>query len=150
MFEVLAEPTRRRILDELRQGERTVTELVAVTGMSQPAISKHLRTLRDAGVVEARVDAQHRHYRIRPDGLAEIEHWLEPFRRLWAGRLDDLGRHLDKIPRAKTASKKKFLYATLGLHIVFAMLYDAHQTCAQPTSAQISQKKRSSASMAPF
>ena len=97
MFEVLAEPTRRRILDELRHGERTVTQLVAVTGMSQPAVSKHLRTLREAGVVDVRADAQHRLYRIRPDGLAEIEHWLEPFRRLWSERLDDLGRHLDHI-----------------------------------------------------
>ena len=97
MFEVLAEPTRRQILDELRHGERTVTQLVAVTGMSQPAISKHLRTLREAGVVDVRPDAQLRHYRIRPDGLAEIEHWLEPFRRLWSERLDDLERHLDRI-----------------------------------------------------
>jgi DNA-binding transcriptional ArsR family regulator len=102
MFEAIAEPSRRRILDELRNGERTVNELVEAVGMSQPAVSKHLRTLREAGLVEARVDAQRRHYRIRPDGLAEIEHWLAPYRRLWSERLDDLERHLDAIaPRPK-------------------------------------------------
>lgn len=105
MFEAIAEPSRRRILDELRGGERTVTQLVAAVGMSQPAVSKQLRTLRDAGLVAVRIDAQRRHYRIRPDGLAEIEHWLAPYRRLWSERLDDLERHLDAIdpPRKGTS-----------------------------------------------
>ncbi len=101
MFEAVAEPSRRRILDELRDGDRTVTQLVAVTGLSQPGVSKHLRVLREAGVVEAQPDGQLRRYRIRPDGLAEIEHWLEPFRRMWSARLDDLERHLDAITPPK-------------------------------------------------
>ena len=101
MFEAIAEPTRRRILDELRDGERTVTQLVAVTGLSQPGVSKHLRVLRDAGLVDARPDGQLRRYRIRADGLTEIDHWLEPFRQMWSRRLDDLEHHLDTIPPTK-------------------------------------------------
>ena len=97
MFQAVADPSRRLILDELRDGERTVTQLVSVTGLSQPGVSKHLRVLRDAGLVDAQPDGQRRRYRIRPDGLAEIEHWLEPFRRMWSARLDDLERHLDTI-----------------------------------------------------
>jgi DNA-binding transcriptional ArsR family regulator len=95
MFEVLAEPTRRRILDQLRERPRTVGELVATLSISQPSISKHLRVLRDAGVVDARKDAQRRVYELRPEALAEVLAWVEPYRRLWAGRLDALERHLD-------------------------------------------------------
>jgi DNA-binding transcriptional ArsR family regulator len=93
-FELLAEPTRRRILDLLRDGERPVGELVERLSMSQPAVSKHLRVLRDAGLVDVRVDAQRRVYRLRPDGLREVDAWIEPYRRLWEGRLDRLQRHL--------------------------------------------------------
>ncbi len=95
-FEVLAEPNRRRILDELRAGERPVNELVQILGMSQPGVSRHLRVLREAGLVEVRQDAQRRLYRLRPDPLQEIDAWLEPYRRFWADRLDALEAHLDR------------------------------------------------------
>src|SRR5215216_3343913 len=94
-FDVLAEPTRRRILELLRDSERPVNELVAKLDVSQPGVSKHLRVLREAGLVEVRTDAQRRLYRVRPEPLAEIDAWLEPYRRLWAKRLDQLERHLD-------------------------------------------------------
>ena len=94
-FEVLAEPTRRRILDLLREEERPVGELVGRLEISQPGVSKHLRVLREAGLVEVRQDAQRRLYRVRAEPLAEIEEWLAPYRRLWAGTLDALERHLD-------------------------------------------------------
>src|SRR5689334_15963022 len=97
-LDVLAEPSRRRILDLLRTAERPVGELVVALGASQPAVSKHLRVLREAGLVEARVDAQRRLYRVRPEPLQEIDGWLEPYRRLWESRLDDLERHLDRMP----------------------------------------------------
>jgi DNA-binding transcriptional ArsR family regulator len=94
-FDVLAEPTRRRILDLIRDDERPVNELVAKLDISQPGVSKHLRVLREAGLVEVRIDAQRRLYRVRPEPLAEIDAWLAPYRRLWADRLDALERHLD-------------------------------------------------------
>lgn len=95
-FDVLAEPTRRRILDLLLDRERPVGELVRRLDASQPGISKHLRVLREAGLVEVRHDAQRRFYRVRPEPLAEIDAWLAPYRRLWARRLDALQRHLDE------------------------------------------------------
>jgi DNA-binding transcriptional ArsR family regulator len=95
-FDVLAEPTRRRILDLLRDAERPVNELVTSLNVSQPGVSKHLRVLREAGLVEARVDAQRRVYRVRAAPLAEIDEWLAPYRRLWSKRLDALERHLDE------------------------------------------------------
>jgi DNA-binding transcriptional ArsR family regulator len=95
VLEVLAEPTRRQILDLLRDGETPVGALVSSTGLSQPAVSKHLRVLRCAGLVEVRPDAQRRLYRIRAAPLAELDAWLEPYRRLWNARLDDLERHLE-------------------------------------------------------
>jgi DNA-binding transcriptional ArsR family regulator len=94
-FEVLAEPNRRRILDLLREGERPVGELVGALTLSQPAVSKHLRVLRDAGFVEARVDAQRRLYRVRAEQMREIDDWIAPYRALWAESLDALERHLD-------------------------------------------------------
>src|SRR3954465_561292 len=94
-FPVLAEPTRRKILDLLREDERAVGDLVELLDLSQPGVSKHLRVLRDAGLVEARPDAQKRVYRLRPEPLAEIDGWLSPYRRLWAKRLDSLEQHLD-------------------------------------------------------
>jgi len=96
-FEVLAEPNRRRILDLLREEERPVGELVQLLAASQPSVSKHLRVLRDAGLVEVRVDAQRRLYRVRPEPLREVAQWLEPYRLLWESRLDDLERHLDRM-----------------------------------------------------
>ena len=93
-LQVLAEPRRVAIMDLLRDGERPVSELVELLRASQPAVSKHLRVLRDAGLVEARVDAQRRLYRIRPEPLAELDDWLAPYRKLWATHLDRLEEHL--------------------------------------------------------
>ena len=95
-FEVVAEPTRRELLDLLLDGPRPVGELVRETGLSQPNTSRHLRVLRDAGLVESRADGQRRLYELRPDGLAEIERWLAPYRRLWRRSLADLEHHLDQ------------------------------------------------------
>jgi DNA-binding transcriptional ArsR family regulator len=94
-FEVLAEPTRRRIVELLLERARPVGELVDLLGLSQPGVSKHLRVLRDGGFVTVRADAQRRFYELRPDPLAELDAWLAPYRRLWADRLDALERHLD-------------------------------------------------------
>ena len=96
-FELLAEPNRRRILDLLRDGERPVGELVNRLSMSQPAVSKHLRVLRESGLVDVRVDAQRRVYRLRPEPLQEVDAWIEPYRRLWDQRLDRLERHLQRM-----------------------------------------------------
>jgi DNA-binding transcriptional ArsR family regulator len=96
VFDVLAEPHRRRILDRLREQDLTVGDLVAELGISQPGVSKHLRVLRNAGLVEARADAQRRVYRLRPEPLQEIDEWLAPYRRLWAGHLDALQHYLDR------------------------------------------------------
>jgi DNA-binding transcriptional ArsR family regulator len=97
-FAVLAEPTRREILDLLRDGERPVGDLVDRLAISQPAVSKHLRVLRDAGLVDVRADAQRRLYRVRPQPLAEIDEWLAPYRRLWSRSFDRLERHLEDNP----------------------------------------------------
>jgi DNA-binding transcriptional ArsR family regulator len=97
-FEVLAEPNRRRILDLLRTAELPVGHLVEELPLSQPAVSKHLRVLREAGLVEVRSDAQRRLYRVRGEPLRAIDEWLAPYRALWAGRLDALERHLDAMP----------------------------------------------------
>jgi DNA-binding transcriptional ArsR family regulator len=88
VLEVLAEPHRRRILDALRQGETAVSGLVEQLGSSQPLVSKHLRVLRDAGLVEVRVDRQRRLYRLRPEPLVELDAWLEPYRLMWRTSLD--------------------------------------------------------------
>jgi DNA-binding transcriptional ArsR family regulator len=95
---VLAEPRRREILDLLRAGERPVGELVDQLGLTQPGVSKHLRVLREAGLVEVRRDAQRRWYRLCPEPLAEVDAWLAPYRRLWETHLDALERHLDRTP----------------------------------------------------
>jgi len=98
IFEVLAEPSRRRILDLLRQAERPVGDLVRELGASQPAVSKHLRVLREAGLVDVRTDAQRRLYRINLAPLKAVDEWLAPYRTLWTGRLDALEAHLDEMP----------------------------------------------------
>jgi DNA-binding transcriptional ArsR family regulator len=95
-FTVLAEPNRRRILDELVLGERTVGELVERLSLSQPAVSKHLRVLRDAQLVSSRIDKQHRRYRLQPAPLAEIDDWLEPYRLYWANQLEALQAYLEE------------------------------------------------------
>jgi DNA-binding transcriptional ArsR family regulator len=94
MFQVLAEPSRREILDLLRDGERPVGELVLATALSQPAVSKHLRVLREAGLVDVRTDRQRRIYRLRSEPLRAVDEWLLPYRRMWAGHLDALQAHL--------------------------------------------------------
>lgn len=96
-FDVLAEPRRRQILDLLRDGERPVGELVRFLSVSQPAVSKHLKVLRDAGFVEARIDAQRRLYRVCAEPLREIDDWLAPYRTMWNASLGALERHLDRM-----------------------------------------------------
>jgi DNA-binding transcriptional ArsR family regulator len=94
-FAALADPTRRQILDLLLERPRPVGELVDLLPLSQPGVSRHLRVLRDASLVTVRAEAQRRVYAVRPDPLSELDAWLAPYRRLWAGRLAALERHLD-------------------------------------------------------
>jgi DNA-binding transcriptional ArsR family regulator len=94
VLDVIAEPTRRRILDAVRESECSVTDLVERVGMHQPGVSRHLKVLRDAGLVEVRRDAQRRMYRLRAEPLMELDAWLEPYRADWTARLDSLERHL--------------------------------------------------------
>jgi DNA-binding transcriptional ArsR family regulator len=97
-YAALAEPSRRRILDLLRDGERSVNDLVSRLALSQPGVSKHLRVLREAGLVEVRPEGRRRWYGLRPAPLAEVDEWLEPYRELWNARLDELERHLEENP----------------------------------------------------
>jgi DNA-binding transcriptional ArsR family regulator len=96
VFEVIAEPNRRAILSLLATSERSVGEIERQLGMSQPAVSKHLRVLRDAGFVQSQVEAQRRLYRIKPEPLQELDAWLAPFRQFWTAHVDALERHLDR------------------------------------------------------
>jgi len=96
VLEAIIDPTRRRILDAIRDGERSVGELVEIVGMHQPGVSRHLKVLRDAGLVEVRKDANRRLYRLRPEPLRELDVWLEPYRLEWSNRLDSLERHLEQ------------------------------------------------------
>lgn len=98
IFDVVAEPKRRQILDLLRQGERPVGELVEALSLTQPAVSKHLRVLRTAGLVSSRIDAQRRLYRVNVAPLREIEEWVRPYREMWTHALDALEQHLDDMP----------------------------------------------------
>jgi DNA-binding transcriptional ArsR family regulator len=98
-FAIVAEPNRRALLSLLASSERSVGELESQLGMPQTSVSKHLRVLREAGFVEARVDAQRRVYRILPGPLKEVADWLEPFRRFWSAHVDALERHLDGMER---------------------------------------------------
>ena len=95
-FEAIAEPNRRRLLELLRAGELPAGELVEATGLSQPGVSKHLKLLRQAGLVSMRPDGQRRLYRLEPRNLAPLDDWLQPFRRFWSARLDALDEHLEK------------------------------------------------------
>ncbi len=97
-FDVLAEPTRRRILDLLLDRERPVGDLVEQLDASQPGVSKHLKVLREAGLVEVRPKGKQRWYRLRAEPLAEVDDWLEPYRAHWSRRLDALERHLEENP----------------------------------------------------
>ena len=112
VFQIIAEPNRRAILSLLVGAEQSVGEIERQLGMPQPTVSKHLRVLRDAGFVEATVDAQRRLYRLNPEPLQELEVWLAPFRRFWSEQVDALERHLDRMdeatpPRKKAAAVKK-------------------------------------------
>src|SRR5689334_13754376 len=100
-FDVLAEPNRRRILDLLRVAERPVGDLVAALAVSQPAVSKHLRVLREAGLVEVHAEAQRHIYRLRAEPLRAIDEWLAPYRELWEARLDALAQPLDAMPEVE-------------------------------------------------
>jgi DNA-binding transcriptional ArsR family regulator len=106
-FAVIAEPSRRAILSLLALSEQTVGDIEEKLSLSQPSVSKHLRVLREAGFVEARVDAQRRVYRIRAAPLAEIDAWLAPFRRFWSGHVDALERHLDQLDPAPPNEERK-------------------------------------------
>jgi len=103
-FGALADSTRRQILDLLRERPRLVGELTALLQLTQPGTSKHLRVLREAGLVRVRRDGQRRWYELRPDPLAEVDDWLTPYRWFWADRLDALERHLDGMPDLADAS----------------------------------------------
>ena len=105
-FAVLAEPSRRAILMLLATAERTVGDIESELNLSQPSVSKHLRVLREAGFVEATIDAQRRLYRILPEPLQEVDAWLAPFRRYWSAHVDALERHLDRIA-TPTPTKKQ-------------------------------------------
>ena len=107
VLEAIAEPTRRRILDAVRSGERSVSELVEEVGMHQPGVSRHLKVLRDAGLVDVRKDAQRRLYTLRPEPLMDLDAWLEPYRIEWTNRLDSLERHLRRTSRPITPTPKE-------------------------------------------
>lgn len=100
IYEALADPTRRRMLDLIRERPRSVNELVDLLAISQPLASKHLRVLRQAGVVSARQDAQRRWYELRPEPLAEMDAWLAPYRQLWESRFDRLDALLKEMQDA--------------------------------------------------
>ena len=104
-FEVIAEPHRRAILSLLASSERSVGEIERRLGMTQPTVSKHLRVLREAGLVESQVDAQRRLYRLKPEPLKEVDSWLAPFRDFWSAHVDALERHLDRL-HPSTGTKK--------------------------------------------
>lgn len=111
VFEIIAEPNRRAILGLLASSQRSVGDVQRQLGLPQPAVSKHLRVLRDAGFVESTVDAQRRLYRLKPERLRELDTWLAQFRRLWSTHLDALERHLDRMtpstpPKQKARRKK--------------------------------------------
>jgi len=106
-FEIIAEPNRRAILSLLVSSERSVGEIEHQLRMSQPAVSKHLRVLRDAGFVESTVDAQRRLYRLKPESLREVDDWLAQFRRLWSAHVDALERHLDRMDESRPTKTKK-------------------------------------------
>lgn len=106
MFEVIAEPNRRAILSLLVSSQQSVGEIERQLRMPQPAVSKHLRVLREAGFVEVTVDAQRRLYRLKPKPLQELDAWLEPFRRFWSAHVDALERYLDRMDESKRGKTK--------------------------------------------
>jgi DNA-binding transcriptional ArsR family regulator len=107
VFEVIAEPNRRAILTLLISSEQSVGEIERQLRMSQPTVSKHLRVLREAGIVEATVDEQRRLYRLKPEPLQELDDWLAPFRRFWSAHVDALERHLDRMESSTPPSRPR-------------------------------------------
>jgi len=111
VFEIIAEPNRRAILSLLVSSQQSVGEIERQLRMPQPTVSKHLRVLREAGFVEATVDAQRRLYRLKPEPFQEVDAWLDQFRRFWSDHVDALERHLDRMERSSptraTATKSK-------------------------------------------
>src|SRR5678815_4470371 len=107
VFDIIAEPNRRAILSLLIAAEQSVGEIERQLGMPQPAVSKHLRVLRDAGFVESTVDAQRRLYRLKPEPLRQLDAWLEQFRRVWSTHVDALERHLDRMEQSPSQPRKK-------------------------------------------
>jgi len=105
-FEIIAEPSRRAILSLLISSQQSVGEIERKLRMPQPAVSKHLRVLRDSGFVEATVDAQRRLYRLKPEPFQEVDAWLAQFRQFWSAHVDALERHLDRMD-SPTATKRK-------------------------------------------
>jgi DNA-binding transcriptional ArsR family regulator len=106
VFEIIAEPNRRAILSLLATAQQSVGDIERQLHMSQPTVSKHLRVLREAGFVEATVDAQRRLYRLKPEPLQELDDWLAPFRRFWSAHVDALERHLDRMDEIKAGKAK--------------------------------------------
>ncbi|MFL5581203.1 MAG: ArsR/SmtB family transcription factor [Gemmatimonadaceae bacterium] len=106
-FAIVAEPHRRAILTLLLSSERSVGEIERELRLSQPAVSKHLRVLREAGFVESRNDAQRRLYRLRPEPPMELDAWLAPFRRFWSRHVDALERHLEKMADVPSTKGRK-------------------------------------------
>jgi DNA-binding transcriptional ArsR family regulator len=107
VFEIIAEPNRRAILNLLVSSQQSVGEIESQLLMTQPTVSKHLRVLREAGFVESTVDAQRRLYRLKPGAFQEVEAWLAPFRRFWSAHVDALERHLDRMDEPPTKKKEK-------------------------------------------
>jgi DNA-binding transcriptional ArsR family regulator len=107
VFEIIAEPNRRAILNLLVSSEQSVGEIERELGMTQTTVSKHLRVLRDAGFVESTVDAQRRLYRLKAEPLQEVDAWLAPFRQFWSAHVDALERHLDRMDRSTRTKQKR-------------------------------------------
>jgi len=106
VFEIIAERNRRAILSLLASSQQSVGDIERQLRMPQPAVSKHLRVLREAGFVESKVDAQRRLYRLKPEPLQEVDAWLAPFRRFWSAHVDALERHLDRMNPSRPMKKK--------------------------------------------
>jgi DNA-binding transcriptional ArsR family regulator len=106
VFEIIAEPNRRAILSLLVLSQQSVGEIERQLRLSQPAVSKHLRVLREAGFVESTVDAQRRLYRLKPEPFQKVDAWLAPFRQFWSAHLDALERHLDRMERSRPTKRK--------------------------------------------
>jgi len=113
VFQIIAEPNRRAILGLLLSSQQSVGEIERQLGMPQPAVSKHLRVLRDAGFVESTVDAQRRLYRLRPEPFQEVDAWLTQFRQFWSAHVDALERHLDRMEQSTDRATDRVMDRTI-------------------------------------